>query len=243
MSNKYVWNSSPFYQDFFKGKYKDYEESAYLTPEQLEKFKRCFIWGNTLAVREILKLVDNKGGYRVEIILDSYEEQLGEADFMISYDEETNMIISQNQDNDLDENIYYQFEPTIENIEGYITEQVLQANNVSLYTIQTINKIEGDIERVVMNDQGEVIYIPVGPQRVGNLYTQSQNCYSPIDKWKKTLPKVKKINRNRVFLSDYFPPNVAAQIAEQSVGFGKRSKRNSKLRSVETDIRYLSSKD
>jgi ankyrin repeat protein len=52
-------------------------------------------------------------------------------------------------------------------------------------------------------------------------------------RWKRAIPKSKKIVRNRVFLDQYFPPNVAKQISEQSVGFGRVKNK------IKSEIKYL----
>jgi len=94
----------------------------------------------------------------------------------------------------------------------------------------------GPNNKTALNIIEDLMKRSVNPQYYQNIYDYLK-AYTTRQRWTKSFPKVKKMVRNKVFLNEVvgFPQNVAKQISEQSVGFGK----SSKLRSVEMDIFYL----
>uniref|UniRef100_A0A6C0B0C8 Uncharacterized protein n=1 Tax=viral metagenome TaxID=1070528 RepID=A0A6C0B0C8_9ZZZZ len=98
----------------------------------------------------------------------------------------------------------------------------------------------GPNNKTALNIIEDLLKRSVNPQYYQNIYNYLRS-YPIQQRWKKSFPKVKKMVRNRVFLNEVagFPQNVAKQISEQSVGFGKSRNRSSKLRSVDLDIFYL----
>jgi len=205
MENTYVYKLRPFYENFFAGEWREHEEAYGFTQQQMDALKNCLIRGNTIIIREILKLINNGGGYRLEIIVEN-------DNYIVSFFD--GHILSQN---DLAE---YEFEPTLENIERYILEHVLEWTNISLNVIQEINRLENGVRT--------------------NIYIKPEECFVAIDAWKKAIKKIRKTNRlikrNEVFLLDKVPifnKDVAKIIARKTV-FGK-----SGLRSVENDIKNV----
>jgi hypothetical protein len=234
MENTFIWKLTPEFEIFFARDYRNYH--AHLTPEEISSIRNCFIKGNTFAVREILKFINN-GNYVLKITNSNNDPYY----MSISYDGRS--IISSN---DL-EGIYLVsvFQPELEDIKDFLLHHVLDWYNTSLNVIQSIDKIEGD--------------------QTVNLYTKSENCIVPTETWKKAINKVKKNNRSiknyeKIAFQSFYPVrnfnrNIAKSIAEKTVNqFGKSSKlclerrngraiafKSSKLCLIDAEIKYLQS--
>jgi len=218
MENTFVWKLTPEQEEFFA---RDY--SPDVRPDDI---RNCFIRGNTFAVREILKFINN-GDYVLKIT------NSNNVPYYISINYDGRSIISCNDP----EGLYLDsiFQPELEEIKDYLLHHVLDWYNMSLNVIQSIDKIDGD--------------------QTVNLYTKPEKCIVPIETWKKAINKVKQNNRSikkyeKIAFQSFYPVrnfnrNIAKSIAEKTVSqFGRKrkaksSKRSSKLHSVEMDIFYL----
>jgi len=213
---------TPEQEEFFA---RDY--SPDLTPDDI---RNCFIRGNTFAVREILKFINN-GDYVIKI---TNSNNVPYYISILHYDGRS--IMSCNDP----EGLYLDsiFQPELEEIKDYLLHHVLDWYIMSLNVIKSIDKIDGD--------------------QIINLYTKPEKCIVPIETWKKAINKVKQNNRSIknyekiAFQSFYHVPkfnkDLAKRIAEKTVSqFGKSRNRraiafkSSKLRSVDLDIKYLKS--
>jgi len=228
MENTFVWKLTPWGKQFFADEWKnDYEELQNFTQEQMDVLKRCLIKGNSIAVREILKLVKN-GNYNLQI----QDSRTGRI-FTLSIqdqDEDGGIILSENEFFG-DTEIYFEYDgrDIIRDLREYISETVL--GDMPYAVIQSINKIDED-------------------QNVTNLYTKSENCIIPTEIWKRSINKIKENNRliknsEKIIFQSFYPHpkfnrDLAKRIAGKTVNqFGKAKHRLS-VKQLKRDLKKVS---
>jgi len=219
MENTFIWRSTPEQEEFFA---RDY--SPDVTPHEINNIRNCFIRGNTFAVREILKFINN-GDYVLKIT------NSNNVPYYIRYDGRS--IMSCNDP----EGLYLDsiFQPELEEIKDYLLHHVLDWYNMSLNVIQSIDKIDGD-QTVNLYTKPEKCIVPIETWK---------KAINKVKQNNRSIKKYEKIAFQSFYPVRNFNRNIAKSIAEKSVSqFGRKrkaksSKRSSKLRSVEMDIFYL----